>query len=373
MTATLVAELAKVLPYAENDPELVGAHVVEDIEHSLPDIIGALQIPKPMDRNARRILEFRLMGRHGFRALPRTDMRRVIEQLKNEDFGQTLRHAMLLRENGGQVGTSGVMGAAYASSDLDVTDPGTFGLGEALDREFIPPRSPFESMTAADIQGVGPLKGFRLEETAETVQTRSRFAGIDRALASRTEPGPSVTEIAKIQVPDDPIELRESLTGRDVRNHIALLRAGKLVAFVPVDAEEVVPGGIHQIRVPNKRLYAFLTFDDLLKGYHSLAFRPEIDKSKPLEIKSELELIDALLASLENEEQWTRINKRRFHLINKKQAQGLNPEEALELSELQHVAQKRMYAAGGLPFAELARLEDYVRKLGFQNERTNIG
>jgi hypothetical protein len=370
MTATLVAELAKVLPYAENDPGLVGALVVSHIEHSLSEIIGALEIPKPMDRDARRTLEFSLMGRPGFRALPRTDMRRVIEQLKNEDFGQTLRHAMLLRENGGQVGTSGVMGAAYGSSDLDVTDLRPFGLGEALDLESVP--SPFESMTAADIQGVGPLKGFRLEETAETVQTPSRFAGIDRALLSRAEPSPLEAEIAKIQVPDDPIELRESLIGRDVRNQIALLRAGKVVAFVPLEAKEVISGGIHQIPVPNKRLYASLRFDDLLKEYHSLASEPEIEKVKPLEIKSEIELIDALLASLENEEQWTRINKRRFHLINKKQAQGLNPDEDLELSELQKVAQKRMYAAGGLPFAELARLEDYVRKLGFQSEGTSI-
>jgi hypothetical protein len=83
-------------------------------------------------------------------------------------------------------------------------------------------------------------------------------------------------------------------------------------------------------------------------------------------LADELRLLDALIVSIENEEQWARINTRRFHLINKKHSIGLRSEELQELNALDALAEKQMHAVQQLPFVELAMLKTYARRLGFE-------
>ena len=209
------------------------------------------------------------------------------------------------------------------------------------------PKTPLKSVSDS-MSRQASLGGFREDAVAKTIfTTRSH-------------------EVSILDVPNIPIELQEPIAGRDVRGLIALLRAGKLVAFLEPSASDLIPRGIEKIRVPSKRVYGSLRSEDLLSEFHGLAVSESVNQST--ESANELRLLDVLLASLENEGQWSRVNRRRFHLINKKYAMGLTPEEVDELDTLQRLTEKQMYTAVKIPFTELAMLESYARSLGFHED-----
>jgi len=167
-----------------------------------------------------------------------------------------------------------------------------------------------------------------------------------------------------LEIPDIPIELQESLADRDVRDLLALIRDGKLVSFIDPSVENLIPKGIKIIRVPRTKIYGALSLDRLIATYHDLAASDEVSP----DLDDELRLLDALIVAMEHEAQWSRINTRRFHLINKKHSLGLQGDEEEELDALDQLAERLMYAVQDLPFAELAMLKTYARRLGFEED-----
>ena len=77
--------------------------------------------------------------------------------------------------------------------------------------------------------------------------------------------------------------------------------------------------------------------------------------------------MEAMLAALELEEQWSVINRRRFHLITKRNRTGLREDEAKELERLQGLARERVNLIAPLPFSTLEFLKEYARRAGISD------
>lgn len=342
------------------DVETLEKLVVDEIERSLPEIIAGLRIPTPLDRSARQRIEFKLMGRRGFRPLRGGERLSAIEQLKHQDFSTVLRDIQQIVSSGAHATASGRF-VRQKEADFELTNqvPSRFSAAEAAVAGTFSTTAfmSIEAETSSDVN-----KTIRADSNA--LQRQSVLGVSAEGTLAKTVLAAKTHEAYTLEVPNTPIELQEPLAERDIRGLIALLRAGKLVAFLEPSASDLIPRGIERIRVPNKRVYRSLRSEDLLSEYHRLAVSEKVDQSP--ERSNELRLLDALLVSLENEAQWSRINGRRFHLINKKHAVGLTSEELDELDTLQCLAQKQMYTDLKLPFGELAMLESYARNLGFQ-------
>ena len=106
-----------------------------------------------------------------------------------------------------------------------------------------------------------------------------------------------------------------AIVGRDIRGLIALLRRGKIVAFVEEVAGQLVSEDVEKIEIPNKKVFAKLDLAGLIAEYHALSSIENLHENA--QRLKEFRLIDALLVAVENDEQWSRINARRFHLITR--------------------------------------------------------
>ena len=81
-----------------------------------------------------------------------------------------------------------------------------------------------------------------------------------------------------------------------------------------------------------------------------------------------MKLMEAMLAGLELEEQWSIINRRRFHLITKRYKAGLREDEAKELERLQELARERANMVAPLPFSTMELLRDYAQRAGLLDQ-----
>jgi hypothetical protein len=176
------------------------------------------------------------------------------------------------------------------------------------------------------------------------------------------------SEAELLKLPNVPIELQEQLAGRDIRGLAALLDDNRLITLMEPAAAVFVNRRMEKILVADKNVYRKLNIEALLDEYHKIVRSQSLEI--PQDAATELRLLDALLVSLENEAQWGRINKRRFHLITKKHSIGLSRFETDELEELQALAEKQADTAQPLPFLDLAMLKDYARKIGINDLRT---
>jgi len=217
-----------------------------------------------------------------------------------------------------------------------------------------------------DRETVAPLQQRETNPIVATTESRD-FQGElpfqiseEAALASASHD--YVDEDGLLEVSDIPIELQEPLANRDITDLLALLKGDRLVGFMELSAEKLIPKGIKKFRVPKTKVYSALNLEGLIAKYHELAISDDTSH----ELVDELEILDALIVAMEHEAQWSRINTRRFHLINKKHSIGLPPNEVEELNTLDKLAEKRMYTVQELPFAELATLKFYARRLDIE-------
>ena len=332
--------------------------IVDEIERSLPGIISGLQIPPPLDRNTKRVFEFKLTGRKGFRPLRNKDRQSVIRQLEHEAFSSVLRTVQQAAMTNIHSSSSRKIVKEEAVWELTNTRPLQLGKSAGIVTTTVP--ATVTRVAAQEISNFPKTAGGAGSNLVQLVQrllvespSEGTNAGTDLAREANIED--------MLEIPNIPVELQEPLAQRDICGLIAVLKAGRLVAFVEPAATHLIPKGLDKIQVPTKRLFRRLIVEDLLSEYYRLAMYEDIDQSA--EHSDELRFLDALLISLENEAQWSRINRRRFHLITKKHAGDLTVVEESELGKLQELADKRMHAALELPFNELAILETYASSL----------
>ena len=334
------------------DSTLIGAFVAQEIEFLLPDVIQSLEIPIVLHSGAKQRLEFSLQGQKGFRKLPKAGRIKAVSQLKDHAFANLLRSVQQVVVTRAQ---------ANSSSQTHLLDFTEMELTNSEPRSLILPKLEHEGRYQA-----------RLAVDEEVLTSKPKDSSSDAAMiADAMMPG-SMTDVTVsseekeridiIDVPKIPIELQEPIDGRDIRGLTALLRHGRIVAFVEDVAGQLVGENIEKIEVPKKKVFANLALDTLMPEYHRLCLTENLSASA--HVKTELRLMDGLLVALENDAQWSRINTRRFHLITKKHTLGLSPVENEEFEKLDALAERRMYSALELPFAELAMLEVYAASVG---------
>lgn len=333
-----------------DDPDTLQRLIVDEIERSLPKIISDLEIPQPVDSNTIQLLQYRLRTGRGFRPFTPAEKKRSIDQLKHEAFLKNLRKVREL-----------------ASEDVNSNTTGEVGLHQELLWEGTNTRPTSirapEDWTQLHALGIGQVEEWKATSFASAkplspvVQDQTRLDIVEGVLS---KPVPDIEQQDGIlEIPDTPLELQEPVAQRDVRQLVALLKDGRLIAFIEPATKDLIPKGIETIQVPDREVYRVLNLQELISEYHNLVAGESVVRT------AELRLLDALIVSLENEAQWSRINKRRFHLITKKHSLGLDSVENDELEELQRLADMHADSAQPLPFPELAMLRDYARKLGF--------
>jgi hypothetical protein len=332
------------------DPALLESLIIEEIERALPSAIHSIYIPQVLDRSTRKRLESSVTGRKGFRALPRAKRTQAIAQLEECVFSDALRTVQHIVSTKSEGSSNQLF---YWSADDTVSETKwrqAFSESEAsLQNYDIPVNLAEETLTQSNPDEVN---------AAEMQLTKLPDSRTATPIALAAE-----KRLEIVEVPSIPIELQEPLVGRNVRGLTALLQGNRIVAFIEPDVAKIIPADIEKIAVPDKKIYRSLKVETLLAEYHTLAVTERLHERT--ELLTELRLIDMLLTALENDAQWSRINRRRFHLINKKYSIGLSPDEAIDLEELDVLATKRMYAALDLPFNELAMLESYARTLDY--------
>jgi hypothetical protein len=336
------------------NPELLKQLVIDEIERALPKIISNLEMPQPLDNRTVNLLQYRLMAGRGFRPFTPAVRKKTVENLQHEKFLRTLRKIRKFTSNAVRANTDvqfrfqeNALSESTNVSDVWITKSGDMtGIGLGTIKVSEP--------ESTNILGKQPSVPFVREDTSASPPRDV----LPYTLMESEKHGDHILEFS-----DTPIELQEPVAQRDIRGLLALFKNGRLITFVEPAARSLLPPGIEAIEVPTKKIYGSVSLENLMSEYHGLVVSDSADSSA--QVSSELRLLDALLVSLENEAQWSRINKRRFHLITKKHSTGLEQTELDELDQLQRLADKQAESAHELPFAELAMLKDYARKLGF--------
>jgi hypothetical protein len=342
-------------PHLVENSAAVTRLVIEEIERALPMIISEMKMPSRLDESILGQIRYRLKVGKGFRPYTPTRRKQAVEQLQHEAYLRSLRKIQEVASL--DLRTNSNKDASRSEPVLESANTITRGSIEPADTRILVAASltPAELQPDATFMGdpkISPLQEDASFPTANSVQLDTP-TGIDK---SRED---------LLKLPNVPIELHEPVAQRDVRRLLALFRDSKLITFVEPETGTLVPATIEKIQVPGKKVYRSLNIEELVSEYHSILESHSSNLSE--EVATELRLLDALLSSLENEAQWSRINNRRFHLITKKHSLGLTPLETEELNELQALADKQADSAQNLPFVELAMLKDYARKLGFGN------
>lgn len=332
-----------------NDVDSLKELIIDEIERALPKIISQLEMPPPINSHELHILQHRLRAGHGFRPLSSAERMKSVEKLKNEGFLKTLRKAQ-----------------EQALLDLSFNDTGAAVFREPFSFGTTNTR-PWDGLKE-DLTGIGlpEIKDTEKLESATISSARAGYAilqeqtriGRPGELVSKALPDVESKQ-SVLEIPNTPIELQEPVSKRNVSGLIAVLKDGRLLTFVEPATLDLIPKDVEKIPVPDKKIFHSLNLDELMSKYHDLA----IAQSAPYSV--ELRLLDALIVSLENEAQWSRINKRRFHLITKKHSVGLDAAQNDELEELQRLADKHADSVQAIPFPDLAMLQEYARKLGF--------
>jgi len=349
--------LSFLLAEVSEDTKTLQTLVIDEIERSLPEIISHLRIPPPIDQRRTQLIEFKMAGRPGFRRFNASERQKITQQLENETFLRSLRKAQEVFSNGIQAGTA--KRSRVVSTDRS---EGTTLLVDSVPETVHPRETRIPEIYA-------PLKQERANFIATQVVSTSPQGDLPFGMPHglRPESGTKLGDIEEttLDIPDIPVELQEPLADRDIRDLLALIKDSRLIGFIEASAEKLIPKGIKTIRVPKTKLYAALNLENLIATYHDRAASDKVSH----ELAEELNLLDVLVVAMEHEAQWSRINTRRFHLINKKHSIGLQTDEIEELNALDHLAQKQMYAVQKLPFTELAMLKFFARRLGFEESQ----
>jgi hypothetical protein len=357
MESLAETQLSNLLANVSADAESVAAMVLDEIERSLPEIISVLQIPSPIGRPEAQRLEFSVMARPGFRRLNAIQVKQATERLQHAAFLKSLRKAK-------EILSDGVNGSTSHRFIFQERQP---------ESTTLTTESLIKSLASTEVRAVPILElaakelgnPLALQPESRPVQEETPLH-LPHGMLAETVSVRTQHEDVILEIPDIPIELQEPVAGRNIRGLVALMRGGRLVSFFEPSVSNMIPRGIEKAEVPNKKVYNLLRLEDLIAEYHSLAVSDALEQAP--NIVAELRLLDALIISLENEAQWSRISARRFHLINKKHSIGLEPEDVDEFDMLQRLAQKRMHAVQKLPFGELAMLESYMRRMGFDKD-----
>jgi hypothetical protein len=336
-------------------PEEISAVVLDFIERSLPDMVAHLSIPDPMPTAERRHMETQLTVRRGFRVLSKQQRNRIAVMLEQDNLVRIIRVAQeetrwpKERDASGRLPFPGDMERGTSFAPLAIGSSSALKLAKT------------ELVSGASAEQLPSEFARRTEDlTLEGLSPDEQRLG-----SAQSSPHSSKKSALPLHV--DRYEL-ESLAGTDVRQSIALLSKGKLVKVLPRVPESLLPE-LEYIEIPNRDMYAALSYSSLYSGYQRIASGYRPGDPLPVDKWTELRLIDALLSALEIEERWAALNNRRFHLINKKHTQGLGPEEQQELDQLQDLASQRMDAIAPLPFATLIRVEEFARKAGLTLEQ----
>jgi hypothetical protein len=330
-------------------PGLLGDFIAQEIEFLLPDVIQSLQIPVVPDAGAKRRLEYSLKGAKGFRAIKKKARNKAVDKLKAIAFADALRVVQKTMWTRSQAN----------SSNLVV-------LRDLPEMERTTSEPPLWSLTVAN----EPRYEVPTPTTEEVLESSKAYDTVAATVTKAVAPEritdvalpPEKERLQLFDVPKIPIELQEPIVGRDIRGLIALLRRGKIVAFVEEVAGQLVSEDVEKIEIPNKKVFAKLDLAGLIAEYHALSSIENLHENA--QRLKEFRLIDALLVAVENDEQWSRINARRFHLITKKYTLSLSSDENSELERLDQLAERQMYSALELPFAELAMVEAYAASVG---------
>jgi hypothetical protein len=332
-----------------NDVDRLKELIIDEIERSLPKIISGLEMPPPIDTHELHILQHRLRAGRGFRPLSPAERVKSVEKLKHEGFLKTLRKVQeqaLLDLSFNNTGA----GVCREPFSLETTNTRPWhGVREDLTEIGVPEIKDIEKLESATISS--PKAGYAILQE----QTRVERPG---ELVSKAAPDIESKQ-SILEIPNTPIELQEPVAQRNVSGLIAVLKDGRLLTFVEPATLDLIPKDVDTIPIPDKRVFHSLNLDNLMSEYHDLAVAQSTAHAV------ELRLLDALIVSLENEAQWSRINKRRFHLITKRHSVGLDSAQNDELEELQRLADKHADSVQAIPFSELAMLQEYARKLGF--------
>lgn len=357
MLSAVEDDLGLLLADFSEDPDSLQTLVIDEIERSLPNIISNLSIPPQPDFHHSQLLQFRLDGRPGFRRLNPSEREAATRQLENEKFLRSLRSAQ-------EVFSNSILAGTLKNSQIVLTDRSEEDKGFADSAPHVlQPRDTLRLDTFSPFDHE-PINTDLTPAGTQVFQGELPFDDVSEALVSKTARNDADLVEPVLEIPDIPIELQEPLINRDIRDLFAIIRADKLVSFLDSSVKSPIPRGVKKIRIPKTRIYAALNLDRLIQKYHDIAVTEELSQ----ELNDELRLLDSLIEAMEHEAQWSRINTRRFHLINKKHSIGLQGDEEKELDTLDKLAERQMYAVQDLPFAELAMLKTYARRLGFEED-----
>ena len=324
------------------NPRIISELVIDYIEQALPQIISELDVPVPMSPTTRFTLHAKLTGRPGFRQLQGTSARNeAMEKLRAEEIRRILR-----------VTQSNIALQLTDTNTFSVTDVEDFGRGGSHLLPWLQGATT-QPITTAVLAMADRETAVIYSPETDRIEPSEQFS-TQASLAVQVEEGLSAESLKP--------ELPVPLSGGRISGYKALLKQGKLLGFLRDVVEDLLPRDVEAIDVPDEPVYRSLDYGMLLDRYRSIA--PAVTRSEPVpvEIAMELRLVDALLDGLDIEEHWAGINKRRFHLITKKHTRGLRAEEESELAKLQDLAGRRVTTLAPLPFEELARLEEYVKK-----------
>lgn len=351
----MLEDLQELASSTNATPELISALVLDYIERTLPDLVADLSIPDPMPSQQRGRMEKQLIIRPGFRTLPKRQRNQIALTLEEDNLVRIMRVAQ-----DRMVGFKKIDSTSISAGEADPSASYTSEISGFISS----PKS-----IGNEVVILSSAENADLKSAEKTDDADLRLPSIDELpFKAARSPNQSHKKIA-LTFKIDRYEILEPLQGYDLRQWIALLSKGKLVKLLPSVPESLLPE-LEYIEIPGRDIYADLSYSSLSKGYRAIASVYRSGDPLPINVWKELRLIDALLGAIEIQERWSNLNNRRFHLISKKHTQGLRPEEEQELNQLQELASQRMDAAAPLPFATLARLEDFARKAGLDLEET---
>lgn len=333
----MINELLRHFP-KDTDPRIVSDTMISVIEQALPRIIQDVTLPAKMSATQRTAEIGRLQGRPGFKQASKSARPFVqarLDQANKVDAIWQVRAQLkqLSRsESSTTIGVPASETSAMASVELETMRQPTPNFTEILLR----------------------------------VPSSNSVTGAPSKL--RASQNSSVIDPAESNLPTHPMPSSHAkLLGTDVRGKFALIQKGRLIDLVDskLSVYELQPG-TQQIAIPVQDLFRTLDLNALLATYARLS-QLQTPATSGLSRSSEAKLIEALITSLELEEQWSALNRRRLYLITKRHTASLRESEHRELDRLQDLARDRANRVAPLPFSTIEFLKEYAQKSGLSD------
>jgi len=333
----LIAQLIKHL-HKDTDPVLLADLVISHIESALPEILERLELPAKMSAEKRYIEQARLRGT-GFRQSSKTARRLIAARLNQESKLDAIRQVREQIRTTVQLTSKGSTSSESPAQEVFTRGSGALWTPSTSIGDFTEIFLPVGSSPTSRPSEPNVLKDVSITDTRDS----------DDSHLEKRAPVPR-------------------LAGLDARGKFAVIQKGRLIDLADSKlSPHKLPRGTQQIQVPNEELYRNLDSVSLLASYNRTA-RSRASSNRSLSHASEMKLMEAMLAGLELEEQWSIINRRRFHLITKRYKAGLREDEAKELERLQELARERANMVAPLPFSTMELLRDYAQRAGLLDQ-----